>query len=89
MASSIGHQMLNQQLIANPEVVEVDESQPWTGERTYFTELSRDEVVEYYHISIRLSLIIEIYGVCLIVVFISITLPTLALLRFNPKKIIE
>lgn len=89
LASSIGHQMLNQQLIANPEVVEVDESQPWTGERTYFTELSRDEVVEYYHISIRLPLIIEIYEVCLIVVFISITLPTLALLRFNPKKIIE
>ena len=54
----------------------------------YFTEVSLDDMVEAYDVQISPLIIGEIYVAGLGIVLISILIPSLMIMRYNPKKIL-
>ncbi len=54
----------------------------------YTTDISLDDIVSNYNVSISPLIIAEIYIVGLIIVLISILIPSMMIMRFNPKKIL-
>ena len=54
----------------------------------YTTKVTLDDLISEYHVSISPIIIIEIYVLGLAIVFISIIIPSLMIMRFNPKRIL-
>ncbi len=54
----------------------------------YTSEVSLEDIVGNYHVSISPLIIAEIYIVGLVIVLISILIPSMMIMRFNPKKIL-
>ncbi len=63
-----------------------DVSSIWN--ESYTTEISLDDIVSNYSVSISPLIIAEIYIVGLGIVLISILIPSMMIMRFNPKKIL-
>ena len=57
-------------------------------DENYFTEVSLDDMVEAYNVQISPLIIGEIYVAGLGIVLISILIPSLMIMRYNPKKIL-
>ena len=55
---------------------------------SYTSEVSLEDIVSNYHVSISPIIIAEIYIVGLVIVLISILIPSMMIMRFNPKKIL-
>ena len=58
------------------------------GEDSYFTEINKDTIMSEYKVTVDASLIIKIFIVGIFVVFVSILIPALMILRYNPKQIL-
>ncbi len=54
----------------------------------YTTDISLDDLVSEYNVSISPLIILEIYIVGLGIVLVSILIPSLMIMRFNPKRIL-
>lgn len=54
----------------------------------YFSELNKDSIISEYKVAIDAGLIIKIFLVGILVVFVSILIPALMILRYNPKQIL-
>lgn len=54
----------------------------------YNSEVTLDDLVSNYNVSISPLIILEIYVVGLAIVLVSILIPSLMIMRFNPKKIL-
>ena len=54
----------------------------------YNTEITLDDVVSNYSVSISPLIILEIYIVGIGIVFVSTIIPMMMIMRFNPKKIL-
>ncbi len=54
----------------------------------YTSDVSLEDIVGNYHVSISPLIIAEIYIVGLVIVLISILIPSMMIMRFNPKKIL-
>ena len=58
------------------------------GGETYFTDISQEELLAEYEVSINPALIGIVYAVGIGVVFLAILIPASSVMRFNPKKIL-
>ncbi len=58
------------------------------GEDRYFTEINKDTIMSEYNVTVDAKLIIKIFIVGILVVFVSILIPALMILRYNPKQIL-
>lgn len=54
----------------------------------YTTEVSLEDILEEYDVTVSPIIIVEIYVVGLAIVFISVIIPSIMIMRFNPKKIL-
>ncbi len=54
----------------------------------YFTEVSQEELIGNYKVSISPWLVLQIYGLGILVVLISIIVPSFMIMRLNPKQIL-
>ncbi|MEG0077600.1 ABC transporter permease [Anaerorhabdus sp.] len=87
IAGQIGDLVLDYQQNNVDEEIETDTNYSWIGDQSYFTEISQDELLQNYHVSINPILILEIYGLGILVVFVSILIPSAMIMRLNPKRI--
>lgn len=87
IAGKVGDVVLDYQKNNTEQEIEVDTSYSWVGNQDYFTEISQDELLENYQVTINPLLILEIYGLGILVVFISILIPSVMIMRLNPKRI--
>ena len=90
VANKVGQQVLEYQ-IQESEVNEEDEYEYeyysiWDSD--YTTEITLDDLVGEYNVSVSPLIIGEIYVLGLGIVLISILIPSLMIMRFNPKKIL-
>ena len=53
-----------------------------------FNEVSQEEVTASYHAGVNAVILIQIFLLGIGVVFVSTLIPSLMVLRFNPKKIL-
>ncbi|MDO5440892.1 MAG: FtsX-like permease family protein, partial [Erysipelotrichaceae bacterium] len=59
---------------------------PWNN--NYDTEISLDDIIAEYDVTVSPFIIGEIYVVGLGIVLISVVIPSIMIMRFNPKKIL-
>jgi ABC-type antimicrobial peptide transport system permease subunit len=55
---------------------------------SYFTEISQDDLLSEYHVSVSPLLIVEIFVLGTFVVLIAIIIPSYMIMRLNPKQIL-
>ena len=70
----------------NEDYIVYDYYSPWDS--NYDTEISLDDIVAEYDVTVSPLIIGEIYVVGLSIVFISVIIPSIMIMRFNPKKIL-
>ncbi len=93
VASRVGENILNYQIASSG--VEDAEEDPWDDgyynqlwNDDYTTDIQLDDLVAEYHVTVSPLIIAEIYVVGLGIVLISTIIPSLMIMRFNPKKIL-
>lgn len=64
----------------------IDYYSPWDS--NYNTQISLDDLVSEYDVSVSPLIIAEIYVVGISIVLISVIIPSIMIMRFNPKKIL-
>ncbi|SJZ37953.1 ABC transporter permease [Anaerorhabdus furcosa] len=87
IAGKVGELVLDYQQSNTEEEIQTDVTYGGIWDQDYFTRISQDELLENYNVSIEPLLIIEIYGLGVLVVFISILIPSIMIMRLNPKRI--
>ncbi len=93
IAGKVGDMMLNYQVTTEEQYTEdTDEynggNYYWFGNQNYFTEVSQEEMLAEYKVSVNPIIILTVYGLGIGVLFLSILVPTAMIMRFNPKKIL-
>lgn len=61
-------------------------SNPW--DNNYYSDISQADLLAQYHVEVSPVIIAEIYVIGLFVVFISIMIPSVMIMRLNPKQIL-
>ena len=93
IASKIGETMLEYQ-ISYDGTGEEDEGYYWEDDyidvwnTDYSTEITLDDLLAEYSVTVSLLIIGEIYVMGLGIVLVSILIPSMMIMRFNPKKIL-
>lgn len=91
VAGKIGETVLDYQ-ITTSGVAEQDDYYIGTytsiWDTDYATDVTLDDLVDEYNVSISPLIIAEIYVVGLGIVLVSILIPSMMIMRFNPKKIL-
>jgi len=85
VAKSIGQAVLNYQL-TNTDTT--DDNNYYYYNDDYFTEITQDDMLSEYEVSINPIIIAEIYILGIGVVLVSILIPSYMIMRFNPKRIL-
>ncbi len=90
IANNIGASLLEYTVSTSDNLGEQEEEYNfyYYGNVNYFTEITIDDMLAGYDVSISLTIIGQIYIAGLIVIFISIIIPSLMIMRFNPKRIL-
>ncbi|MPM58100.1 hypothetical protein SDC9_104929 [bioreactor metagenome] len=86
MAKSIGQAGLNYQL-TNTETEDTSNDYYYYDD-TYFTDITQDDMLNEYEVTISPLIIAEIYVLGMGVVLVSILIPSYMIMRFNPKRIL-
>lgn len=90
MAKKVGQTVLNYQVSQSDVNVTDDDSNSWFFEpqSDYFTDVTIDDLTSNYEVSISPIIIGQIYVAGLGIVLIAILIPSLMIMRFNPKRIL-
>lgn len=88
IAGQVGDMVLDYQQSNTEEEITTDNNYTWVGDQNYFTEISQDQLLENYNVSISIWIILQIYAMGIAVVFISIVVPSAMIMRLNPKQIL-
>ena len=90
IAGRVGEEVLNYQVEFSglSEEVEDDYNYISNWDDNYFTEVTLSDMVDAYEVQISPLIIGEIYIAGLGIVLISILIPSLMIMRYNPKKIL-
>ncbi|MCR4632995.1 MAG: FtsX-like permease family protein [Erysipelotrichaceae bacterium] len=90
IAKRIGNSVLEAQIatsdLADEEEFGFDYIDIWNTD--YSTEISLDDLISEYEVSISPLIIAEIYVLGLGIVLISVIIPSFMIMRYNPKKIL-
>lgn len=88
MASKVGDMVLNFQTNADAQYETMEEGYYYSFGADYFTQVTQDDLLREYHVSVSPLLILEIYILGTAVVLIAIVIPSVMIMRLNPKQIL-
>ncbi len=92
IAGSVGERVLNYQTEVdsqyNDEDEFVDDSFYWTDTSDYFTDITQEDLLSQYEVSVSPALIGEIFVIGAGVVLLAIIVPSFMIMRLNPKQIL-
>ena len=90
IAGKVGEVVLDYQVATENEYASEDDNNIiyFGGVDSYFTQVSQEEILAQYEVTISPMIIAEIYILGLGVVFVSILIPSMMIMRFNPKQIL-
>lgn len=92
ISKQIGNKVLEYQISSSG--LNEDEEEPYMYDyidiwnTDYSTEITLDDLISEYEVSVSPLIIAEIYVLGLGIVFISVIIPSFMIMRFNPKKIL-
>lgn len=91
IANKVGQTVLNYQISSsglNEDDNSFNDDYYYIWDNDYTSDVSLDDIVSNYNVSISPLIICEIYVVGLGIVLISTLIPSMMIMRFNPKKIL-
>lgn len=88
LAGQVGDMVLDYQTSNAEEEISVNQTYYSPYDQNYFTEITQDQLLSQYHVTISVWLILQIYVLGIGVVFISILIPSAMIMRLNPKQIL-
>lgn len=88
IASTAGEAILNYQVAVDESYATDNDDYYISSTDDYFTEITQEELLSNYQVTISPLIIGEIYVAGIGIVLISILIPSLMILRFNPKRIL-
>ena len=89
MAGNVGKLVLEYQTTSDAKYEDgEDDSYYFSSSDSYFTEVSQDDMLAEYHVSVSPLLILEIFILGTGVVLIAIVIPSFMIMRLNPKQIL-
>lgn len=89
IAGKVGESVLAYQVTTEEKYEEGnDHYYEYIDPNSYFTEVSQEDILSKYEVRVSPVLIAEIYVLGLGVVFVSILIPSVMIMRFNPKQIL-
>ena len=89
MAGNVGKLVLEYQTTSDAKYEDgEDNSYYFSSSDSYFTEVSQDDMLAEYHVSVSPLLILEIFILGTGVVLIAIVIPSFMIMRLNPKQIL-
>lgn len=89
MAGKVGQMVLNYQTTSDAQYGDTNtDSYYFSDSDNYFTQISQDDLLSQYHVSVSPALIAEIYLLGTAVVLIAIVIPSFMIMRLNPKQIL-
>ena len=91
IAKNIGNRVLEYQINSDgygQEEEEYDYGYIDIWNTDYSTEISIDDLIAEYEVKVSPLIIAEIYVLGLGIVFVSVIIPSIMIMRFNPKKIL-
>ena len=88
MASKVGDMVLDFQTNADAQYETMEEGYYYSFGADYFTQVTQDDLLREYHVSVSPLLILEIYILGTAVVLIAIVIPSVMIMRLNPKQIL-
>ena len=87
IAGKVGDMVLEYQT-ATEDKYATDDNYEYIDPNSYFTNITQEDMLSQYNVTIDALLIAEIYIVGIGVVFVSILVPSWMIMRFNPKQIL-
>lgn len=90
IAGRVGEAVLSYQTASDAQYETDDNSNTyyWSSTTDYFTEVTQDDLLSQYHVSVSAPLVLEIYVIGAVVVLIAILIPSFMIMRLNPKQIL-
>ncbi len=89
LAGRVGDMVLNYQTESDAQYETSDDSYTyWSPSDDYFTDVTQEDLLSQYHVSVSPTLILEIYLLGTAVVLIAIVIPSVMIMRLNPKQIL-
>lgn len=90
IAGKVGEVVLEYQTTSDAQYETSDDSNTyyWSDSTDYFTEVTQDDLLSQYHVSVSAPLVLEIYVIGTAVVLIAILIPSIMIMRLNPKQIL-
>ena len=88
IAGRVGDIVLDYQKETEEQYNTEENNYYYSSSTNYFTEITQDDLLSQYEVTISPLIIAEIYVLGLGVVFISILIPSVMIMRFNPKQIL-
>ncbi len=89
IAGSVGNSLLEYTISTSDDLEdETDDNFYYYGNVNYFTEITLDDMLAGYDVTISPLIIGQIYIAGLGIVLLSIIIPSLMIMRFNPKRIL-
>ena len=87
-AGQVGEMVLDFQTTSEAQYGSSDEGSNYFSSSDYFTQVTQDEMLSEYHVSVSPMLIGEIFLLGTGVVLIATLIPSLMIMRLNPKQIL-
>ena len=92
IANKVGQTVLEYQITSSGVNEENDDDNFYNYDSiwndNYNSDVTLEDLVSNYNVSISPVIIVEIYVVGLAIVLVSILIPSMMIMRFNPKKIL-
>ena len=90
LAGKVGDIVLDYQTASDAQYGDINNNGGYYsyGDTNYFTEVSQDEILSQYSVSVSPKLIGEIYLLGSGVVLLAIIIPSFMIMRLNPKQIL-
>lgn len=88
ISKQIGNAVLAYQVTDQESSSDINNSFYFSSSNNYFTEITQEDMLSEYDVNIDPMIILQIYLLGIGVVGISILIPSLMIMRYNPKQIL-
>ena len=88
MAGKVGNIVLDYQTTSDAKYGDAENGYSYFDSSSYFTQVTQDDLLSEYHVSVSPLLIFEIFVLGTVVVLVAIVIPTAMIMRLNPKQIL-
>ena len=87
IATRLGDTILDYHTKRYDQYEELEYESRFNADGFYFSEVDEQEMLDLYHVNIDYTIIMKVYCLMIVVLLVSTIIPTILILKSNPKKL--